>query len=75
MMSIYPAALNLRVGGGQLFDGLITITDPWRVIYDVAAALIGLGIDDPVWSSGTHLALRRCETWHIVKLLKLSEYK
>ncbi|KAI1616481.1 major facilitator superfamily domain-containing protein [Exophiala viscosa] len=41
VMSIYTAALNLGVGFGLIIDGLITINHPWRVIYYVAAALIG----------------------------------
>jgi MFS family permease len=41
VMSMYTAALNIGVGGGMIIDGLITINHPWRVIYYVAAALIG----------------------------------
>lgn len=41
VMSIYTAALSLGVGLGLIIDGLITIKHPWRVIYYIAAALIG----------------------------------
>src|SRR5271169_2724605 len=38
---IYTCFLSLGVACGLILDGLITIHNPWRVMYYVATALIG----------------------------------
>jgi MFS family permease len=40
VMAMYSCALVSGVSGGIIIAGLITINHPWRVIYDVAIALI-----------------------------------
>ncbi|KAH8794340.1 major facilitator superfamily domain-containing protein [Hyaloscypha sp. PMI_1271] len=42
VMAMYTCALVSGVSGGIIISGLITINHPWRVIYDVAIALIAL---------------------------------
>lgn len=42
VMAMYSCALVSGVSGGIIIAGLITINHPWRVIYDVAIALIAL---------------------------------
>ncbi|KAI5927746.1 major facilitator superfamily domain-containing protein [Camillea tinctor] len=42
IMSLYTSFLSIGVSLGLLIDGLILIHNDWRVIYQVASALIGL---------------------------------
>ncbi|KAI0021455.1 major facilitator superfamily domain-containing protein [Xylariomycetidae sp. FL0641] len=42
IMSLYTSFLSVGVAFGVLVDGLILIHNGWRVIYQVAAALVGL---------------------------------
>ncbi|KAI0482200.1 major facilitator superfamily domain-containing protein [Xylariaceae sp. FL0804] len=42
IMSFYTAFLSVGVALGIVIDGLIVIHNDWRVIYEVACALIGL---------------------------------
>ncbi|KAH8889562.1 MFS general substrate transporter [Thozetella sp. PMI_491] len=42
VMALYTSFLSVGVGIGMVISGLITINHNWRVIYQVAAALIGL---------------------------------
>ncbi|KAK3328904.1 major facilitator superfamily domain-containing protein [Apodospora peruviana] len=41
VMALYTSFLAVGVSGGMLISGLITIHHNWRVIYQVASALIG----------------------------------
>lgn len=42
LMALYTSFLSVGVGFGMIIAGLITISHPWRVIYEVAAAFVGL---------------------------------
>ncbi|KAK7745338.1 hypothetical protein SLS53_002834 [Cytospora paraplurivora] len=42
IMALYTSFLSVGVGFGMIIAGVITINHPWRVIYEVAAAFIGL---------------------------------
>ncbi|KAI0863351.1 major facilitator superfamily domain-containing protein [Xylaria cubensis] len=42
IMSLYTSFLSIGVAFGILIDGLIVINNPWRVIYEVASALVAL---------------------------------
>lgn len=42
IMAMYNCFLSIGVSGGIVISGLITISHDWRVIYKVAAVLIGL---------------------------------
>ncbi|KAI1500062.1 major facilitator superfamily domain-containing protein [Biscogniauxia marginata] len=42
IMALYTSFLSMGVSLGLLVDGLIVINNNWRVIYQVASALIGL---------------------------------
>ncbi|ROW16299.1 hypothetical protein VPNG_01893 [Cytospora leucostoma] len=42
IMALYTSFLSVGVGFGMIIAGLITINHSWRVIYEVAAAFIGL---------------------------------
>ncbi|KAI0125973.1 major facilitator superfamily domain-containing protein [Xylariales sp. AK1849] len=42
VMAIYTCFLSIGVALGILIDGLILINNDWRVIYEVAAALVGM---------------------------------
>ncbi|KAG8165283.1 hypothetical protein KVR01_005558 [Diaporthe batatas] len=41
IMALYTSFLSVGVGFGMIIAGLITINNGWRVIYEVAAAIIG----------------------------------
>lgn len=41
IMALYTSFLSVGVGFGMIIAGLITINNDWRVIYEVAAAIIG----------------------------------
>src|SRR5437773_245082 len=41
IMSLYTCFLSIGVAMGMIIAGLITISHDWRVIYEVASALIG----------------------------------
>lgn len=42
IMALYTSFLSVGVGFGMIIAGLITINHSWRVIYEVAAAFVGL---------------------------------
>ncbi|KAI3400270.1 hypothetical protein diail_3651 [Diaporthe ilicicola] len=42
IMALYTSFLSVGVGFGLIIAGLITIHNDWRVIYEVAAAIIGV---------------------------------
>ncbi|UNI14452.1 hypothetical protein JDV02_001081 [Purpureocillium takamizusanense] len=42
IMSAYTCFLSIGVAAGIIISGLITINHPWRTIYEVGSALVGL---------------------------------